>query len=224
MKIRAMTFNIHHGQGMDGKTDIARIAREIESVDADIIALQEVDRFHPRSYFHDQLFRVTHKLGVHGAFASSIHLGLTRYGNAILSRHPFLSKRVTYLQGTQERRSILTVKLDLGDCPLTVVNTHIGVFAKEKDRQFKELRKELESLDEPALLMGDFNMLPSDPRLQNMPIGWRKIGLQEMTPTHATNGKEIDHIFRNMPVKMERTWVKFTTASDHHAVVADIEW
>ena len=224
MKLRVMTFNIHHGQGMDGKTDILRIAKEIEASGADIIALQEVDRYHPRSYLHDQYRRLMKRLKMHGVFAPSINLGLTQYGNAILSRYPFLSKRVTYVQGTSERRSILTARIQLEEVPLTIVNTHIGVLEREKERQFRELRRELDSIEETAILAGDFNMLPSDSRFSNMPLGWRKIPLKEQMATHATNGKEIDHIFRKMPVVHERAWVVRTSASDHHAVLADIEW
>lgn len=39
-----MTFNIHHGKGMDHKADLYRIAEVIEKSDADMIGLNEVDQ------------------------------------------------------------------------------------------------------------------------------------------------------------------------------------
>ena len=42
--IRVMTYNIHHGEGVDGNVDIDRIAKVIRDANADIVALQEVDR------------------------------------------------------------------------------------------------------------------------------------------------------------------------------------
>ncbi len=39
-----MTYNIHHGEGTDGKLDLERIAALIKQEQADIVALQEVDR------------------------------------------------------------------------------------------------------------------------------------------------------------------------------------
>ena len=41
---RVMTFNIHHGEGVDGKVDLDRIANVILEANADAVALQEVDR------------------------------------------------------------------------------------------------------------------------------------------------------------------------------------
>ena len=41
---RVMTYNIHHGEGVDGKLDLKRIASLIQQEKADLVALQEVDR------------------------------------------------------------------------------------------------------------------------------------------------------------------------------------
>jgi endonuclease/exonuclease/phosphatase family metal-dependent hydrolase len=40
--MRITTYNIHKGRGMDGRTSIKRIAKVLDEVNADIIALQEV--------------------------------------------------------------------------------------------------------------------------------------------------------------------------------------
>ena len=42
MTLRILSYNIHHGEGMDGKLDLPRIASVITSVQPDIVALQEV--------------------------------------------------------------------------------------------------------------------------------------------------------------------------------------
>lgn len=39
-----MTFNIHHGRGIDRKLDLRKIKDVIKSSRADIIALNEVDK------------------------------------------------------------------------------------------------------------------------------------------------------------------------------------
>ena len=41
-KIRVATYNIHKARGLDGRTRIERIARVLETIGADIVALQEV--------------------------------------------------------------------------------------------------------------------------------------------------------------------------------------
>src|SRR5687768_38666 len=49
-----MTFNIHHGVGLDGRLDLARVAAVIRASGAEVIALQEVDRHYgERSAFAD---------------------------------------------------------------------------------------------------------------------------------------------------------------------------
>ena len=48
--MRLATWNILHGRTpADSTVDEARFARAIESLDADVLALQEVDRGQPRS-------------------------------------------------------------------------------------------------------------------------------------------------------------------------------
>ena len=45
--MKIVTYNIQYGLGKDDRYDLARIAREVE--DADVIALQEVERHWQRS-------------------------------------------------------------------------------------------------------------------------------------------------------------------------------
>ena len=52
--IRVATYNIKHGRGMDGTLDLERTATTLESLGADIIALQEVDDQARRSGGIDQ--------------------------------------------------------------------------------------------------------------------------------------------------------------------------
>ena len=51
--IKIVTYNIQFGQGRDGKVDLGRIIDSVKG--ADLIALQEVDRFWPRSGEIDQV-------------------------------------------------------------------------------------------------------------------------------------------------------------------------
>ena len=52
--MRLATFNILHGRSVsDGVVDLDRLRGAIRSLDADILALQEVDRDQPRSHLAD---------------------------------------------------------------------------------------------------------------------------------------------------------------------------
>jgi endonuclease/exonuclease/phosphatase family metal-dependent hydrolase len=47
--VRLVTFNVQHGRGDDGRTDADRLARAVAALEADVVALQEVDRWQARS-------------------------------------------------------------------------------------------------------------------------------------------------------------------------------
>ena len=49
-----MLWNIHHGEGTDGKIDLQRLADVIAKESPDVVMLQEVDRNMPRSGKVDQ--------------------------------------------------------------------------------------------------------------------------------------------------------------------------
>ena len=40
--LRVATYNIHRGRGLDGRTRLERIAAVLATIDADVVALQEV--------------------------------------------------------------------------------------------------------------------------------------------------------------------------------------
>jgi endonuclease/exonuclease/phosphatase family metal-dependent hydrolase len=225
--LKVMTLNIHHGKGIDGKTSLKRIIDEISKSDASIVALQEVDRFQIRSYFRDQISIIAKGLGMFFSFSPSLKFGFGQYGNAILSKWPIERKTIHYLAGSLERRSILIVTLKVKgsvsglDKRITVVNTHIGVRAQEQLWQMPLLCDVISKLPKPAILLGDFNMEPSNPTLKLLDPIWKAINLEYPQAT-MQNGEQIDHIYMNCEHLDAHAWVQETIASDHHAVVAHI--
>ncbi|MFP3714253.1 endonuclease/exonuclease/phosphatase family protein [Puerhibacterium sp. TATVAM-FAB25] len=63
--IRLVTFNVQHGRGDDGATDADRLARAVAALDADVVALQEVDRGQARSGGADLARAVAEAVGAH---------------------------------------------------------------------------------------------------------------------------------------------------------------
>jgi len=110
--MKLVTYNIHYGKGQDGRFDLERIAEAITG--ADIIGLQEVDRYWRRSGDVDQALALATLLPgyfwvygpgydapaciKHPEIANADERGRRRqHGNMILSRWPVLSSRVLSL-------------------------------------------------------------------------------------------------------------------------------
>ena len=112
--MRLATFNILHGRSVsDGVVDLDRLRGAIRSLDADILALQEVDRDQPRSHLADLTAVAAEAMGaVSHRFAAALSgtpgatwmaatendvPGTASYGIALLSRYPARSWQVLHL-------------------------------------------------------------------------------------------------------------------------------
>ena len=101
--MKFLSYNIQYGKGKDDRVDISRIVEEING--ADIIALQELDRFWPRTGFADQVQQITAAMpdyfwvygagvDLHADEHSIENKGVRRqFGNLVLSRFPIVSSR-----------------------------------------------------------------------------------------------------------------------------------
>ena len=102
--IKCVSYNIQYGLGSDGVHDLERIAGEI--TEADIIALQEVDRFWHRSGMVDTPAVIAEALPQHHwVYGANLDMDASytdngriisrrkQFGTMILSRWPILSSR-----------------------------------------------------------------------------------------------------------------------------------
>src|SRR4051812_34999023 len=87
--VRVMTWNIHGGVGLDGKFVLSRITDAIGRIEADIVALQEVDSRRRLSDGRSVFDVLREALGGHGIEAKSITTADGDYGQMVIGRRPF---------------------------------------------------------------------------------------------------------------------------------------
>jgi endonuclease/exonuclease/phosphatase family metal-dependent hydrolase len=168
LKLTCLTYNIHRAIGVDRRFRPDRIVNIISDHDADIVLLQEVDEGVPRSWEMDLARELARKLEYpHYAVGHNVSLRKGRYGNATLSRYPILRERnIDLTIGQKKRRGCQHTTLEVTKVkghphPLEVFNLHLGLSARERQKQAGLLArsKEFRDLDPQVacLLGGDFN-------------------------------------------------------------------
>lgn len=230
-----MTYNIHHGEGLDGKVDLARIAELIKQERADIVALQEVDKGVARTARRDLTAELAALTGMTGVFSNNFHYQGGEYGNAVLTRFPVKhwSNRHYQMLRPNEQRGILQVVLDVHGHELVFMNTHIDSRADDAERWLNV--GEIEALEKqyrghPMILCGDFNDVPTSRIYRRMSETfhdtWTQAGQGDGFGFPANKPtKRIDYLWISkdealVPLKV---WIPPSEASDHLPVVAEFE-
>ena len=162
-----MTYNVHRCVGLDGRMDVRRIAAVIAESQPDIVALQELDVGRARTQGVDQAHAIADLLGMAFHFHAALKVEEELYGDALLTMYPERLVQAGPLPGLPtlprlEPRGALWVEVATGDGTLQVINTHLGLLARERIAQVEVLLGPAwlghpHCRDAPAVLLGDFN-------------------------------------------------------------------
>lgn len=154
------TWNIHRCIGADGRYDPDRTRRVLRSLDADVVALQEVEVFHRDPELLPFLCADSDWRAIHGV---TLDRPSGLYGNAVLTRLPVRNERRLDLSVRgREPRGALDLDLDVPGGVLRLLATHLGLRPGERRRQAGALVAALEDdahgiRPSRTVLMGDFN-------------------------------------------------------------------
>lgn len=233
VQLRVLSYNIHHAEGVDGVLDVERIARVIQSVQPDVVALQEVDQRVARTGAADQPELLAKLTGLHVVFGGNIPLQGGAYGNAVLSRLPVTRSRnhplPSFDQG--EQRGVLEVELvHHNNQRILLWATHLDHRRDPQERVasatlINQLSRQ--SGDLPALLAGDLNDSPDSQTLTTLQQMWVSASPQPQ-PTVPVNqpARQIDFILFRPAARWrvsETRVLPEAVASDHRAILAVLE-
>ncbi len=160
-RVRFVTWNVRHCRGLDQRVLPARIAGVLGALDADVVALQEIDVRRERSFHVDQATWIADQIGLTKYFCTTVRGAAGLYGHVLLSRLPLLEcgqLPLPILPGSEPRAAI-DVRFRLGSEGVRVIATHLGLSAPERAAQARTLAARIEG-GEPTVLLGDLNAGP----------------------------------------------------------------
>lgn len=236
--LRVLSYNIHHGQGVDDVLSLRRIAQVIRGSDADIVALQEVDQGCGRSVGQLQASELEKLTGYYAVFGKAIDFDGGEYGQAILSRWPIATSLVHRLpnEASREQRIVLEAMVPSELGLIRVLGTHLD-HSKQDLRQLQSiavdalLDKLVASDLKPiaTVLAGDLNDTPKSRTLESFQQRWQ---MDPRVPSQASatypSGSpksRIDYVMveRSGRLELEKLEVLQEPAgSDHLPVLATL--
>ena len=205
--LRVLCYNIHYGQGTDGRYDLERLAAVINKAKPDLVALQEVDVGVKRSGRVHQARRLAELTNMAVRFGPTQHYEGGLFGNAVLTRLPILDvviQPLPYTESTAQRvtypRGAIAVTVRAhGDMTLRFVSTHFQHNVPE-DRlaEARAINQLLGQDDElPTILAGDMNAVPDSEPIRLLLKRWSNTARDPAAPTSPSQNPKsrIDYIF-----------------------------
>jgi endonuclease/exonuclease/phosphatase family metal-dependent hydrolase len=230
--LRVATYNIHRSRGLDGRTNPARIAEVIRTIEPDVIALQEVVGAGATSQGHAE--EIGALLGMGWVMAPVRHLRGSLFGNVVLSRFPIRHHTQYDLSWkTCEPRCCQRVDIAIGEDTLHLYNVHLGTALLERRHQAGRLHTIVHDrrVGQPKIVLGDFNewmrglataMLSE--RLQSIDL--RTHLRRRRTYPGVFPVLHLDHIYYEGKVEVVKLELPRTRlslmASDHLPLVAEL--
>lgn len=240
MRIRVTTFNIQHGRDhrkAGDVIDVPLMARAAAGTGASVIGFNEVRRGTLPGIpgFPDTPAMLAEGTDGEIIFGKAISLGEgMEYGNALLTKHRIIESETVPIPdpGEDERedcfesRCVIRALLDVDGKEVTVLSTHFGLSAAERENAADTVLALAEKAKTPVILMGDLNTEPDDPIYGKLCGAFTDaaaaLGCEEDTFPSDKPEKRIDYIFLRGCVPVEIHTVK-RIVSDHFALTAEVE-
>lgn len=216
-EFRFVTFNVFYAN-----EDFARIGEYLERIDADVIALQELNAPQAR------------KLATHLPSYPQVYLHAAhRYGAVVFSRWPI--EKAETLELIPGGARVAQVVIDWRGRPVTVLGAHLHwplslSSARQRNAELEQLAKVASRIQGPLLIGGDFNITPWSPYFRDavehsgLQDCARGRGLIATWPTFLPSfGIRIDQCLASRDWRVVGVHTGPTLGSDHYPAVNDLE-
>lgn len=230
--MRFMTFNTQHCLNYITRTiDFDVMAEAILACGADVVGLNEMRGLGTDAEYTAQVEKLASLTGMrYFYFAKAIDVsGKGPYGNGLLSKKPILKAETIMIpdpvikeKGRRyETRCLLKAEIEGG---ITVFVTHMGLNPEERQNAVETVIDHM--AEKKCVLMGDFNMEPSDPILlpiydamQDTATAFDSVKLSFPSDVPLV---KIDYIFVSRDGNILSADIPAIVASDHRPHVAEV--
>lgn len=225
--LRVATWNICHGSA-PGRGAVPRrdLLDAVASLDADVLAVQEIERRSSRSRFTDQIRAVSARTAMQSTFARTTRVGLTGdYGIALFTR---ASHRATVhelpREGASEQRCAIEAVVDAPVGALTVLATHFSTRREESEQQLAFVLSRARASDGPVIVLGDLNRRPHEvlDRVEAAGLTVIETGPTYVPDPSAPPTLRIDYLAVRGLAAVGDAEVRVLPLSDHAAVAASL--
>lgn len=229
MRLTFASYNIHKAVGTDGRRDADRIITVLREIDADIIALQEVDRrIGQRASVLDRaalddtpwkpvdVARRPRSLGWHG------NALLVRRRFRVLDTHPLDLP-------TLEPRGAACADVEVDGVRIRIAGMHLDLSGLRRRDQIKAVLRHIAQCTPscPAVLLGDFNQWGNQTgAMKEFADGWHVLDTGRSFPSRRPIAR-LDRIVTSAEWGCLEQHVHHSAmaaqASDHLPIVAELE-
>jgi len=234
--VRVAVYNTHWCTGIDGVLNPQRIAEVLKGLNADVIALNEIDRhYDPRSNYEDQLQIIADALDMNYQFQKTTWKSAIpasgnkprEFGHAILSKEPitFLNARI-FDAHSKHYHGLLETKIIVKNKPILFYITHLDTDPTSLQSQSVQLKQWMSEKEGTKILMGDLNAVPDNSSIKYITNGMVDAFQDQPNAfTFKSNNPtiRIDYIIGSEDVEFVNSNVVKTLASDHFPIVTEIK-
>lgn len=233
-ELKILCYNIHHANppSKPNTIDVEAIARVVKDSKADVVALQEVDRFTKRSGNIDEAKLIAEKTGLNYQFFKAIDHDGGEYGLAILSRYALKDAKLIPLpqQIVAEKRILSYATIAINGKQFIFANTHLDATRTHENRnlQMQYILKTFENTTLPVILCGDLNSVVGSETISLLDQQFKRTCVQNCAGTVPQDNprRTIDYIaIKNADWKLlSYEVIAETYASDHRPITATFKF
>lgn len=230
-----MTYNVHSFVGTDSVYDPERVARVIESAEAHVVALQEVDFGRGPVAEPSALDWLAKRLNMRSHFTFTRDGKRGHFGNAVLTPYDLeLVAEGMLPRRRDEARAVQWLKVVAPHFQLQLMNTHLSVKLRERRAQVEALLGAewlvRAAAEEALVVCGDLNSSPFSPVYRKLSRDLTDVQRCSATRLATWPARlpfwRIDHVFvsRGVTVRGARVLndALARTASDHLPIIVDL--